>query len=307
MKAFFTQQYGEPVDAAIADLEAREPGPGEVRVRVAAASVNPLDLKVLAGYMQAFLPIEFPYTIGTDLAGTVDAIGPLVEAFAPGDRVFGRTDPNAGGAFAQMATLPAHRLAPMPAAMSFEQAAATPTAAGTAWLNLFDQGGLRPGQTVLVHAGAGGVGHIALQLAHQVGARVITTASTANHDRLANLGADEVIDYRETDFTEVVSNIDLVIDTIGGDVATRSRSVVKPGGTLLSLVDPETASDGDVDARFVFFGHDSATLANLAGLFAAGRLQLAIDGIHPLAEARAALERVAGGHARGKVIVTTSR
>lgn len=303
MKAFVTSRHGAPSDAALVEILPREPGPGEIRVRIRAASVNPLDLKILSGAMQGFMPIEFPYVLGTDFAGVVEATGPLVAGFALGDRVLGRVDPTSGGAFGQSLTLPAHRVAAMPNAMSFEQAAALPSAGGTAWLSLFDEGRLSAGQTVLIHAGAGGVGHLAVQLAHRAGARVIATASRPNHDWLVGLGADEVIDYRATDFARAVSQVDLVLDAVGGETTRRSRAVLRPGGTLLSLVEPGVESDDEIAARFVFFTHDSATLANLAALFAAGRLEIAIDGIHALADARSALERVAAGHARGKVII----
>lgn len=307
MKAFRIHEFGTPSHAVLEEVNLPKPGAGQVVVRVEAASVNPLDLQMLAGFMQPVFPVHLPYTLGTDLAGVVEAVGPEVAGFKSGDRVVGRTDPTAGGAFAQSVVVAASSLCHVPAAMSFEQAAALPTAAGTAWLALFGVGQLKAGQRVLVHAGAGGVGSYAVQLAKQAGARVTATASSKNHDLVKELGADEVIDYRHEDFSTRRKDLDLVLDTVGGETAERSWRVIKAGGMLVSLVDHAIQARGDVRGASVFFGGDASALGSIIERFQAKQLQVILDTIHPLDEARAALEQVANKHARGKVIVRASR
>ncbi|HEX5682790.1 MAG TPA: NADP-dependent oxidoreductase [Ideonella sp.] len=307
MKALRIHEFGTPSHTILEDIAPATAGPDEVTVRIEAASVNPLDLKMLAGHMQPVFPVSFPYTLGTDFAGVVETLGANVRGFQPGDRVVGRAGASTGGAFAQTAVVPANSLCRIPASMSFEQAAALPTSAGTAWQALFGVGKLVAGQRVLIHAAAGGVGSFAVQFAKQAGARVIVTASSKNHGLAKELGADEVIDYRHEDFSARLRDLDLVIDPLGGDTAGRSWSVLKPGGTLVSLVDPTIAPRGDVNAAFVFFQGDTEVLQGITKLFEARRLQVILDSIHPLDDARVALEQVASGHARGKVIIRASR
>jgi len=306
MKALRFHEFGSPSHAVLEDVFQGAPGIDQVSVRIEAASVNPLDLKILAGHMQGVFPVAFPYTPGTDFAGVVDAVGSAVAGFGPGDRVMGRVDPSAGGAFAQRAVVPALALCRIAAGMSFEQAAAMPTAAGTAWLALFEVGKLAAGQRVLIHAAAGGVGSFAVQFARQAGAHVFATASARNHALVRELGAHEVIDYRSEDFAGLLQGLDLVIDTIGGETGERSWQVLRPGGTLVSIVDHAVEARGDIDGRFAFFRHDPAVLHGIVNGFEAKRLQIILDTIHPLEDARTALEQVAQGHARGKVIIRTS-
>jgi NADPH:quinone reductase-like Zn-dependent oxidoreductase len=307
MKALRIHEFGTPSHAVLEDHALAAPGTGHIAVRIEAASVNPLDLKMLAGYMQPVFPIEFPYTLGTDFAGTVEAVGLQVTSFQPGDRVVGRLAPADGGAFAQSALVPAQALCRIPASMSCEQAAALPTTAGSAWLALCGAGKLKAGQRMLIHGGAGGVGSFAVQFAKQAGAHVIATASSPNHGLLKELGADEVIDYRHEDFTTRCNDVDLVVDTIGGDTAERSWQVIKPGGALVSLADHTIKPRGDIRGEFVFFSNDTASLERIVKRFESKQLQVILDTIHPLQEARAALEQVANGHARGKVVISTSR
>jgi NADPH:quinone reductase-like Zn-dependent oxidoreductase len=307
MKALRIHAFGNPSHAGLENAPLASPGPGQVSVRIEAASVNPLDLKMLAGHMQQVFPVTLPYTLGTDLAGVVEQVGPGVDRFKPGDRVVGRLEPTAGGAFAQAAVIPAQALGLMPADMSFEQAAALPTAAGTAWLALFGTGRLRAGQRVLIHAAAGGVGSFALQLARQAGAHVIATASARNLGLARELGADEAIDYQRQDFSAVVRDVDLVIDTVGGDTLERSWQVLAATGAIVSTVDFAIEARGDRPGSFVFFNHDAATLDQVLQRFSEKQLQIVLDTIHPLDDARAALEQVAAGHARGKVIVRAAR
>jgi NADPH:quinone reductase-like Zn-dependent oxidoreductase len=307
MKAFRIREFGAPSLATLDDVPTPVPGPGQVRVRIEAASVNPLDLKILAGYMQSVFPVSLPYTLGTDFAGVVEATTLDAGQLQPGDRVVGRLDPSSGGAFAQQVIASVESLGRIPASMSFEQAAALPSAAGTAWLALFGAGKLSAGQKVLIHAAAGGVGTYAVQFAKQAGAHVIATCSSKNHALVKELGADEVIDYRNEDFAARLNNVDLVIDTIGGDTAERSWSVIRGGGALVTLVDFAIKSRGDIRGEFVFFQHDRAALENIISGFDNNWLQVILDTIHPLDDARAALEHVAGGHARGKVVIRVAR
>lgn len=277
----------------------------EARVRVEMASVNPLDLKMIAGYMQQVFPVTFPYTPGTDFSGVVDAVGAGVNNIKPGDRVVGRTAPGAGGAFAQRLVIAASELVAIPAEMSFEQAASLPTAFGAARQALFDSGGLQRGERVLIHAGAGGVGIMAVQLAHHAGAYVIATASGKNIDLVKSLGAYEVLDYRTADLTQL-PEIDLVIDTIGGDVLEQSWPVLAPGGRIASLVAFDIAPRNGHPGTFVFFADAASVLPDAIAMFLAGQLQIITDAIFPLDQARAALEKLATGHARGKVLIRTT-
>ncbi|NDL62179.1 NADP-dependent oxidoreductase [Acerihabitans arboris] len=304
MKALRVGDYVSLNSASVENIERHVPGPDEVLVRISAASVNPLDLKLLSGRMSTIFPLSFPYIPGTDLAGTVEAVGALVQHLIPGDRVFGRLDPRKGGAFAEYALLPAHDLSLTPTGVDAAMAACLPTAAGTAWLALFDIGRIRAGQKVLIHAAGGGVGTFAVQLAKRAGACVIATASADNHGLLRRLGADEVIDYRQDDFTRLVADVDMVLDPVGGETQRRSWSVLRAGGILVSLIDRTLgATKGDIRSAFAPLSHNAATLLNLALLLADGKLQAVIDTVYPLDQARQALEHVAGGHAHGKVLV----
>lgn len=300
-------RFGTPDLAVLEPATLPAPAAGQVAIRIEAASVNPLDLKILSGAMQPVFPVHLPYTLGTDFAGVVEAAGPGCLRLQRGDRVVGRLEPSAGGALAQAAIVPEQALSLLPAGMPFEQAAALPTAAGTAWRVLFGAGRVAAGQRVLVHAAAGGVGGFAVQLARQAGAHVIATASPHNHALAAELGAHEVVDYREAGFGQGRQSLDLVIDTIGGATAEASWPLIRPGGALVSLVEHAIQGQGGVRGEFVFFQHDATVLDGLLERYGAGQLQVVLDSIHALHEAPAALARVAGGHARGKVIVRMQR
>jgi NADPH:quinone reductase-like Zn-dependent oxidoreductase len=273
-----------------------------VLVSVEAASVNPLDLKIIAGYMKEFFPVEFPYVPGTDFSGIVEAVGARVENLKAGDRVVGRSAPERGGAFARGLAIPAADLCVIPATMSLEQAAALPTAFGTAQQALFETGRLQHGQTALIHAGAGGVGSFAIQLARQAGAHVVATTSAANFELVKSLGAHEVIDYRSQSFAHL-RGIDLVLDTVGGETLAKSWSVLRSGGRIATLIDFAIQPMGDKSGESVFFKTAAESLPEAMEMFSSGRLQIVTDSIFPLDEVRAALEKVATGHARGKVII----
>jgi NADPH:quinone reductase-like Zn-dependent oxidoreductase len=302
MKTVLIGGFGGPDVATIGDASLREPEPREAAVRVEAASVNPLDLKMIAGYMQQVFPVEFPYAPGTDFSGVVEAVGARVTSLKPGDRVVGRTAPSVGGAFARNLVIAAHDLCVIPGEMSFEQAAALPTAFGSSRQGLFDVGRLERGQRVLIHAAAGGVGSMAVQQAHHAGAYVVATSSARNIDLVKSLGADEVIDYRTQDFTQV-GDIDLVLDTIGSETLEKSWSVLRAGGRIASLVEFAIQPRNGHAGEFVFLANATPFLPEAIRMFRAGQLQVVTDSIFPLDEARLALEKVATGHARGKVVI----
>jgi NADPH:quinone reductase-like Zn-dependent oxidoreductase len=276
-----------------------------VRVRVAAASLNPLDVKLQRGSMKAFFPLVFPYTLGTDLSGIVEAVGSEVDGWRVGDRIVARTAPTSGGGAGEFALVPADQLVRVPDAVSFEQAAGIPTAAGTAWQALFEVARLREGQTLLVHAGAGGVGSFAIQFARQAGARVIATASGNGVAIAHRLRADVVVDYRTEDFAERVCDVDVVLDTVGGDTQARSYAVIRAGGVLASTVAPPDealAKAHGVDASFVFHSSDADRLATVVGKVAAG-VEVLIDRVVPIQQAAQAFEYQGSGRARGKIIL----
>jgi len=304
MKAALISTFGGPDVITVEEVKLRDLQPDEAAVRVEAAGLNPLDLKIIAGSLQQVFPITFPYNPGTDFSGVIEAVGAHVTNLRPGDRVAGRTAPSAGGAFARRLMIAAGDLCVIPPEMSFEQAAALPTAFGTARQALFDVGHLQRGQRVLIHAAAGGVGSMAVQLAHHAGAYVIATASARNHELLKSLGADEVVDYRTHDSTDV-HEIDLVLDTIGGETLAKSWSVLRPGGRIASLVEFGIKPQNGHAGEFVFFAVAAPFLPEGLRLFQGGQLQIITDAIFPLDQTRSALEKLATGHARGKVLIRT--
>lgn len=305
MKAARIDAYGaEPV---VQDAPVPEPGSSDVLVRVAAASLNPLDVQVQRGEAHSFFPVAaFPYVLGTDLAGTVKRIGSDVKDWTVGDRVVARTDPQRGGAFAEVAVVPADYLARVPDTMPLETAAGIPTAAATAWQALYELSNVADGDRVLVHAGAGGVGSFAIQLAHSAGAVVSSTASGSGVEIARRLGADRVIDHHSEDFAGQLSGLDVVIDTVGGDTQERSFAVLRAGGALVSTVSPpdeELAKTHEVTAAFVFHTSDGDLLRKVVARVADGT-EVLVDRMVPLDELNAAFTYLAAGHARGKILVT---
>lgn len=285
-------------------------GPDEVLVRVDAAALNPLDVQMRTGRMHDYFPVVFPYTLGTDLAGTVEAVGADVTGWGVGDKVVARTDPPKGGAFGELASVPATHLVRRPASVEAEQAAGLPTAAGTAYQALFEVAVLKAGQTVLVHGGAGGVGGFAIQLARHAGARVIATASGDGVVIARRLGADQVIDYTTQAFEDGLSDVDVVLDTVGGDTQQRSFGVLRAGGYLAATTAPPDealAKAHGVGASFVFHSSDAARLAKLVEMVAARTLEVVIDRVAPLDAFGDAFAYQAAGHARGKIIITIGR
>ncbi|MFJ4077834.1 NADP-dependent oxidoreductase [Streptomyces iakyrus] len=304
MRAISQDVLGGPEVLKEVEIERPAPKPNEVLVRVRAAGVNPTDWKHRA--TGGFLG-EPPFVLGWDVSGVVEAVGIGVVAFAPGDEVFGMLPyPYGHGSHAEYVIAPVRALARKPAGVDHTQAGALPLVSLTAWQALTEHADLRPGQRVLIHAAAGGVGHVAVQIAKARGAYVIGTASAGKHEFLRGIGVDETIDYRETDFTEVVKDADVVLDTIGGDNALRSLRVLRPGGVLVSIlpVGPddlyEEAERLGVRALRMLVDADRSGMEAIADLVGAGKLRATIAGTFPLAE-------VAEAHALGDTGRTTGK
>jgi NADPH:quinone reductase-like Zn-dependent oxidoreductase len=309
MKAIRIHNYGGPEALEYEDAPRPEPGEGEVLIRVHAASVNPIDWKVRKGHMKDFWPHEFPVILGWDLSGVVEKLGRGVSRFKIGDEVFSMPDPTRNGAYAEYIVVRGSELALKPNSLHHIRAAAVPLAALTAWQSLFDTAQLQPGQRVLIHAGSGGVGHFAVQLAKWKGAYVFATASTKNQDLLRKLGVDEPIDYTQQRFEDVARNIDIVLDTLGDETQERSWSVLKKGGVLVSLVQPpseEKAKELGVRAAIIGAQPNGAQLTEIAKIIDSGKLAPVIDRILPLSEARRAHELSQFGHTHGKIALRVS-
>lgn len=305
MKALRIHAYEAP--PVLEEVPTPDIGPDEVLVRVAAASLNPLDIQLSSGKMHGFFPVTFPHTLGTDLAGTVERAGPSAARWRQGDKVVARPDPTRGGAMAEFVVVPAADLAMAPKEIPLEEAAGIPTAAGTAWQALFEVADLKRGQTMLIHAGAGGVGSFAIQLARSVGARVIATSSGEGLDIARRLGADQVIDYRAERFEDRLSDMDAVLDTLRDDTQQRSFGVLRSGGVLVSITSPPDealAKAHNVTATFMAHSTDGSRLEEIVGSIDAGTLRVLVDRKLSLQEFSGAIERQASGRARGKIIVS---
>ncbi|MGK5671853.1 NADP-dependent oxidoreductase [Micromonospora sp. URMC 106] len=307
MRAIEQDRFGGPEVLKLVEVDRPEPGPAEVLVRVHATGVNPTDFwhRATGGLLGR------PVRLGWDLSGVVEAVGVGAALFRPGDEVFGMPLlPRAAGTYAEYVTAPSRHLARKPAGLSHVEAAGLGLAGLTAWQALVDIADVRPGQRVLVHAAAGGVGHLAVQIAKARGAYVIGTASAAKHPFVRGLGADEVIDYTTTDFAERLHDLDVVMDSIGGEYGPRSLRTLRPGGILVALASPaetyleeEAAREGK-RARFMIVEPDSAGLTSLAGLVGAGQLRVEVDTVLPLEQVATAHEIGQAGRAKGKIILT---
>ncbi len=255
MKAIVIDQYGGKEVLQERELEVPAIGDDQVLVEIHATSINPIDWKLREGYLKEMLPFKFPIILGWDAAGIIAETGKNVSGFKKGDRVFARPATTNRGTYAEYTAVDSHLLAKMLEEMSFEEAASIPLAGLTAWQCLVDSGKIQQGDKVLIHAGAGGVGIFAIQIAKSFGAEVITTASEKNIDFLTSLGADRIINYKEEEFSEVLSDVDLVLDSIGGEVQSNSYLVLKENGKLVSIVSPpdeEEAKKAKVNAGFVW-------------------------------------------------------
>jgi NADPH:quinone reductase-like Zn-dependent oxidoreductase len=307
MKAIRVAQYGQAEGLTLQERPALAPKKGEVLIDVAGSGVNPIDWKILSGAMQAFIPLELPYTPGVEVAGRVAAVGEGVDSFAIGDEVFGFI--GIVGGYATQVIASADRLAHRPGRLSPLEASGVPAAALTAWQALHEHAQIKAGQTILIHGAAGGVGSMAVQMAKVAGATVFATASARNHDYLKSLGADQVIDYTQTRFEAVIDKVDVVLDLVGGDTQSRSWDVLKAGGVLVSPVSPpDAARAAEVNATGKHFAtrSDGAQLAQIATLFEGGDLMIDVE-VLPLSQAEGALRKSWGRHIRGKLVLDASR
>ncbi|MFF5981876.1 NADP-dependent oxidoreductase [Streptomyces olindensis] len=307
MRAISQDVLGGPEVLREVEVGRPVPRPNEVLVRVRAAGVNPTDWKHRA--TGGFLG-EPPFVLGWDVSGVVEAIGIGVAAFAPGDEVFGMLPyPFGHGSHAEYVIAPVRALARKPAGLDHVQAGALPLVSLTAWQALTEHADLRPGQRVLIHAAAGGVGHVAVQIAKERGAYVIGTASAGKHDFLRGIGVDEAVDYRGTDFTEAVKDVDVVLDTIGGDNALRSLRVLRPGGVVVSILPAgsddfyDEAERLGVRAVRMLVDADRAGMETIAELAEAGRLRATIAGTFPLSAAAEAHAQGDTGRTTGKLVL----
>jgi NADPH:quinone reductase-like Zn-dependent oxidoreductase len=306
MKAFRIHTYGGSEALVLENVPIPQTREGEILIRVHAAGVNPLDWKVSEGYGKDRLNHKLPLILGWDVSGVIEASGSGVTNFKAGDDVYGLLDVRRDGAYTEYVAARADHLAPKPKTINHVQAAAVPITGLTAWQSLFDAAGLAPGQTVLIHAAAGGVGSFAVQLAKWRGAKVLGTASSANVSFLKGLGADEVIDYKANRFEERAKGVDVVLDTLGGEIQDRSWKVLKKGGILVSTVGirfPEKAAELGVRAVSFFVRPNAAHLMEIGRLIDKGDIKPAVETVLPFAQARKALELSRSGHSRGRIVL----
>ncbi|MDE1675223.1 NADP-dependent oxidoreductase [Nocardia gipuzkoensis] len=330
MKAFVVRKYGKDgLSAAVVP----EPtvGPADVLVKVSAAGINPLDVMIRDGEFKQLLKYRKPFVLGHDVAGVVTEVGAAVEGFAVGDEVYSRPRDLRIGTFAEYIAIDQADLAPKPVSLSLPEAAAVPLVALAAWQVLVDRAHVQPGQKVLIHAGAGGLGSTVIQLAKHLGAHVATTANGRDTDRLRALGADIVIDYTKEDFAQMLSGYDFVLDSLGGKNLEKSVTVLKPGGLAIGVAGPPDAGLAEqlglprfmklplsllsrnirnaakkqgVRYEFFFMHANGAQLRDLAALYDAGVLRPVLDRTFPFDRTLEALAFVEQGKAHGKVVIT---
>ena len=310
MKAIAIDRFGGPEQMTLHELPDPEVGPDSVLIAARAAGVNPVDFKIRAGSLEGAFPHHFPLILGWDVAGVVEAVGPAVTGFSPGDEVYAycRKTEIAQGTYAERVAVPDTFVARKPRELSWVEAAALPLAGLTARQALVDRMDVGPGQTLLVTAAAGGVGHLAVQLARSLGATVIGTASQANHEYVRSLGAAAVVEYAGGDVAAAVrerypDGVDAAFDLYGGETLDAARAAVRAGGRLTSIADPDPAKDADVHGHYVFVRPDAIGLEDLAGRADAGELRPEIARTFPLERAAEAHELLEGGHVRGKLVL----
>ena len=306
MKAARIHAFGSPDVIRIDDVPPPTPNAGEILVRVAAAGVGPWD--ALLRERKSVVSSPLPLILGSDLSGVVEATGPGITKFKAGDEVYGMTNSQFLGAYAQYALASQMMIAQKPRSLSFVEAASAPVVAVTAWQMLFDYAEAKAGQTVLIHGAGGNVGAYAVQMARNAGLEVFATASAKDLDYVRELGAGTAIDYRETPFEDVVRAVDIVLDTVGGDTCVRSIGVLKPGGMLVSVVSSPMPEDMAAQAgvRAVYFIVDVTTdrLHTIAELFDSKKLVPQVGTVLPLADAQVAHQMLAGApHGRGKIVL----
>jgi alcohol dehydrogenase len=330
MKAFVLERYGKQRALRLADIPKPELRDDEVLVEVHAAGVNLLDSKIRDGEFKLILPYHLPLILGHDVAGVVVEVGPRVRQFKPGDEVYARPDDFRIGTFAEYVPVKEASLALKPKGLTMEETASIPLVGLTAWQVLIERAKLKKGQRVLIHAGSGGVGTFAIQLAKHVGAVVATTTSTANVDWVKALGADIVIDYRKEDFATLLRDYDVVVNSLGGEVLDKSLRVLKPGGKLISISGPPDADFAKeiglswilrqlmrllsyrisrkarrrgVSYSFLFMRASGDQLREIGRLMDSGTIRPVVDRVFPFESTNEAMAYVESGRAKGKVVV----
>lgn len=331
MKALTFKRYGKSPDIGLTELPRPVPKPDELLVEIHAAGVNPIDNMIPTGMFKPVLKFHLPATLGSDLAGVVVEVGSRVTRFKPGDAVFASLFDLGAGSLAEYAVVPERVAALKPANLDFVQAASIPMVGLTAWQALKERAQLKAGQKVFIPAGSGGIGTFAIQLAKHLGATVGTTTSTGNVPLVRRLGADEVVDYKQQEFEQVLSGYDAVLGTTKGDAIEKSVGILKPGGRIVSLVGPldaafararglnflltfvfglmsrkilRKAAKQGVSYGFLFVRPDGEQLAGIGELLKSGRIVPVVDKVFPLAQAKEELEYLAQGRAKGKVVVS---
>ncbi|WP_282128837.1 NADP-dependent oxidoreductase [Roseobacter litoralis] len=305
MKAAIIRDYNTEIE--ITDIAAPELHDDSVLVAVHAASVNPIDYILQSGAMKDNIPLEFPHVMGFDVSGEIIALGKDVAGFKVGDAVFARANQQDAGAIAQIARVKADELALKPLNISHAEAASVPLAGLTAWQALISKGRLKKGDKVLIHAGSGGVGTLAIQIAKHFGADVATTCSPRNADLVRKLGADTVINYRDQSFEDELSDYDIVLDMMGGEILNRSFQVLKKGGALISIKGQDTdnlAQEHDVRFEWFFMEPDGAMLADFGKLIEDGIVKPVIDKAYPMEATVDAYAYLKDGHAVGKIVIS---
>ena len=307
MKAIVIEQYGGAEELVEKELSKPVIQDNQVLIEMHATSINPIDWKVREGYLKEMIPLEFPLILGWDAAGVVSEVGKNVTNFNVGDEVFARPA-MPSGTYSEYVAVEEELVALKPKSLSFKEAASVPLAGLTAWQCLVDFGQIKEGDKVLIHAGSGGVGSFGIQIAKSFGAHVISTASGKNEAFLKELGVDEFINYETTDFADVVKDVDLVVDTMGGEILEKSQNVVKKGGRLVSITgqpDAEVAKANQITAESFWLNPNGKQLAELGELMEQGKVKAHIGHTFPLtAEGlRDAHELSATHHAKGKIVI----
>lgn len=306
MKALLFRDHGGPEAMTIADAPPPAPGADDVLVEVHAASLNPIDWKLRAGLLRGVFEVALPRTLGRDFSGTVVEAGENVTDLRPGQTVFGAGQPQRDGSHAELVAVDAGFVAPKPRTLGHPEAASLVISGLTALAALEDVAPVEAGQRVLVHAGAGGVGSLAVQLARARGAEVIATASATNHDFVRALGAHAVVDYRTQPFEDAAPDCDTVFDTLGGEVHRRSHACLKPGGTLVyvhAAPIPDDRPRDDIRVVNAPVQVNRIQLERLAARVAEGAMRPAVESRFPFARAHDAYALLETGHARGKIVL----
>ncbi|MBZ4192116.1 NADP-dependent oxidoreductase [Niabella beijingensis] len=304
MKAIVLEQFGSIDNLQFKELPVPQPQAGELLIKVVFAAVNPYDRKVVEVFGKE-AGVQLPVVLGSELSGIVEATGEGVTGFKPGDAVCGNLG-TFGGCYAEYAVVKQTDVVVKPAAVSFETAAAAPVAALTASKAILDEGGLKAGEKIVIHGASGGIGAMAVQLAKAAGAHVTATASGKNEARIKALGADVFIDYTTQDFTTLIKDADLVLDTVGGKTQEDSFIILKKGGRLISLVQPpskEKAAQYEVQAKMIFGGPNAGRLEKVMQQLAEGRLKVTVEKVYVLSDAKEALLAMKNGHRTGKLLL----